>query len=140
MSSVPSPNQVLLSAAGSGKTTLLVRQALARSHRRIAILTYTLENLEEIRRAFERHVGAVPSHVTLYSWYSFLLRECIRPYQAALCAQPRVESIFFEPSDGLVGTQSVLGGTKCLKDRRQLFVVPGGKHVECFLHKTTIPF
>ena len=95
MSSVPSPNQVLLSAAGSGKTTLLVRQALARSHRRIAILTYTLENLEEIRRAFERHVGAVPSHVTLYSWYSFLLRECIRPYQAALCAQPRVESIFF---------------------------------------------
>ncbi|WP_239948625.1 UvrD-helicase domain-containing protein [Dyella terrae] len=95
MSSAPSPNQVLLSAAGSGKTTLLVRQALSRPHRRIAILTYTLENLEEIRRAFERHVGAVPMHVTLYSWYSFLLRECIRPYQAALCAHPRVESIFF---------------------------------------------
>ena len=95
MSSVPSPNQVLLSAAGSGKTTLLVRQALDRPQRRIAILTYTLENLEEIRCAFERHVGAVPAHVTLYSWYSFLLRECIRPYQAALCARPRVESIFF---------------------------------------------
>lgn len=95
MSSVPSPNQVLLSAAGSGKTTLLVRQALGRPERRIAIVTYTLENLEEIRRAFEHHVGTVPSHVTLYSWYSFLLRECIRPYQAALCAQPRIDSIFF---------------------------------------------
>lgn len=95
MSSVPSLNRVLLSAAGSGKTSLLVRQALARPQRRIAILTYTLENLEEIRRAFELHAGAVPAHVTLYSWYSFLLRECIRPYQAALCAQPRVESIFF---------------------------------------------
>ena len=67
MSSVPSPNQVLLSAAGSGKTTMLVRQSLARPQRRIAILTYTLENLEEIRRAFERHAGSVPAHVTLYS-------------------------------------------------------------------------
>lgn len=92
---MPSANQVLLSAAGSGKTTLLVRQALARPQSRVAILTYTLENLEEIRRAFERDVGAVPAHVTLYSWYGFLLRECIRPYQAALCAQPRIESIFF---------------------------------------------
>lgn len=95
MSSAPSPNQVLLSAAGSGKTTLLVRQAMARPQCRIAIVTYTTENLEEIRRAFERHAGAVPAHVTLYSWYRFLLRECIRPYQAALCTQPRVESIFF---------------------------------------------
>ena len=53
MSSVPSPNRVLLSAAGSGKTTLLVRQALEQPERRIAIVTYTLENLEEIRRSFE---------------------------------------------------------------------------------------
>lgn len=74
---------------------MLVRQALARPRRRIAILTYTLENLEEIRRSFEHHAGTIPPHVTLYSWYSFLLRECIRPYQAVLCAQPRVESILF---------------------------------------------
>lgn len=60
MSNVPSPNRVLLSAAGSGKTTLLVRQALERPLRRIAIVTYTLENLEEIRRSFEMHAGAVP--------------------------------------------------------------------------------
>ncbi|HDS1606912.1 TPA: UvrD-helicase domain-containing protein [Stenotrophomonas maltophilia] len=95
MSSVLSPNRVLLSAAGSGKTTLLVRQALERPQRRIAMLTYTLENLEEIRRSFEAHAGAVPANVTLYSWYGFLLRECIRPYQAALCREPRVESIQF---------------------------------------------
>lgn len=74
---------------------MLVRQAIARPDRRIAILTYTLENLEELRRSFELHAGAVPPHVTLYSWYSFLLRECVRPYQAALCGQPRIDSIFF---------------------------------------------
>lgn len=95
MCSVPSRNRAVLSAAGSGKTTLLVSEALARPERRIAIMTYTLENLEEIRRAFERQTGTVPAHVTLYSWYSFLLRECVRPYQSALCAQPRVESILF---------------------------------------------
>lgn len=95
MSDVPSLNRVILSAAGSGKTTMLVRQALDRPQQRIAILTYTLENLEEIRRSFEYHAGTVPPHVTLYSWYSFLLRECVRPYQAALCAQPRIESILF---------------------------------------------
>ncbi|HEL3255601.1 TPA: AAA family ATPase [Stenotrophomonas maltophilia] len=95
MSSVLSPNRVLLSAAGSGKTTLLVRKALERPLRRIGIVTYTLENLEEIRRSFEFHAGAVPAHVTLHSWYGFLLRECIRPYQAALCREPRIESILF---------------------------------------------
>ncbi|UUS15037.1 UvrD-helicase domain-containing protein [Stenotrophomonas sp. CD2] len=86
---------MLLSAAGSGKTTLLVRKALERPLRRIGIVTYTLENLEEIRRSFEFHAGAVPAHVTLHSWYGFLLRECIRPYQAALCREPRIESILF---------------------------------------------
>lgn len=74
---------------------MLVQQALARPDRRIAILTYTLQNLEEIRHAFEGQVGGVPTHVTLYSWYGFLLRECIRPYQSALCAEPRIESLHF---------------------------------------------
>lgn len=92
---MPSPNLVLLSAAGSGKTTMLTKQALARPHRRIAILTYTLQNLEEIRRSFQSSAGTVPAHVTLYSWYGFLLRECIRPYQSALLPDPRIESILF---------------------------------------------
>nr|WP_240626231.1 UvrD-helicase domain-containing protein [Pseudoxanthomonas sp. SGT-18] len=120
---------MLLSAAGSGKTTMLVRQALARPARRIAILTYTLENLEEIRRAFEHHAGAVPAHVTLYSWYSFLLRECIRPYQAALCAQPRVESILFvegRTNNRAPRTQVVrhyLAGDRMYSDRAADFAV-----------------
>lgn len=129
MCSVPSPNQVLLSAAGSGKTTMLVRQALARPHRRIAILTYTLENLEEIRRAFEYDAGTVPAHVTLYSWYGFLLRECIRPYQAALCAQPRVESFLFvegRTNNRAPRTQVArhyLAGDKMYSDRASDFAV-----------------
>ena len=129
MCSVPSRNRAVLSAAGSGKTTLLVREALARPQRRIAILTYTLENLEEIRRAFERHTGGVPAHVTLYSWYSFLLRECVRPYQGALCAQPRIESILFvegQTDNRAPRTQVVrhyLAGDRMYSDRAADFAV-----------------
>ncbi|WHO90907.1 UvrD-helicase domain-containing protein [Xanthomonas campestris] len=129
MSSVPSPNRVLLSAAGSGKTTLLVRQALERPGRRIAIVTYTLENLEEIRRSFEVHAGAVPAHVTLHSWYGFLLRECIRPYQAALCPEPRIETILFV--EGLTNNRAprtqvarhYLAGNRMYSDRAADFAV-----------------
>ncbi|WP_414486523.1 UvrD-helicase domain-containing protein [Stenotrophomonas maltophilia] len=129
MSSVLSPNRVLLSAAGSGKTTLLVRQALERPQRRIAIVTYTLENLEEIRRSFEVHAGAVPANVTLHSWYGFLLRECIRPYQAALCPEPRVETILFvegrtdnrAPRSQV--TRHYLAGNRMYSDRAADFAV-----------------
>lgn len=129
MSSVPSPNRVLLSAAGSGKTTLLVRQALDRPQRRIAIVTYTLENLEEIQRSFEHHAGAVPSHVTLYSWYGFLLRECVRPYQAALCREPRIETILFVEgrTDNRAPRSQVarhyLAGNRIFSDRAADFAV-----------------
>lgn len=126
---MPSPNLVLLSAAGSGKTTLLTQQALARPHRRIAILTYTLQNLEEIRRSFESSAGAVPAHVTIYSWYSFLIRECIRPYQGALLADPRIESIRFvsgRTNDRIPRAQVrryYLAGRDVLSDRASEFAV-----------------
>ena len=104
MSSVPSPNRVLLSAAGSGKTTLLVRQALERPERRIAI-------------------------VTLHSWYGFLLRQCIRPYQAALCPEPRIETILFV--EGVTNNRAprtqvarhYLAGNRMYSDRAADFAV-----------------
>lgn len=126
---MPSPNLVLLSAAGSGKTTMLTQKALARPGRRIAILTYTLQNLEEIRRSFESSAGTVPANVTLYSWYSFLLRECIRPYQAALIADPRIESIRFvngRTNNRIPRAQAsryYLAGHRILSDRASEFAV-----------------
>lgn len=108
---------------------MLTRQALARPHQRIAILTYTLQNLEEIRRSFESSVGTIPANVTLYSWYSFLLRECIRPYQAALLADPRIESIQFVSgrTNNRIPRAQVpryyLAGNRILSDRASEFAV-----------------
>lgn len=108
---------------------MLTRQALARPHRRIAILTYTLQNLEEIRRSFESNAGTVPANVAVYSWYSFLLRECIRPYQAALVAEPRIESIRFvsgRTNNRIPRAQArryYLAGHHILSDRASEFAV-----------------
>jgi len=108
---------------------MLTQQALARPHRRIAILTYTLQNLEEIRRSFESSAGTVPANVTIYSWYSFLLRECIRPYQGALVSEPRIESIQFVSgrTNNRISRAQVrryyLAGHHILSDRASDFVV-----------------
>lgn len=90
---MPSKNRVLLSAAGSGKTTAIVEEALRGSDQRIAVVTYTRENLAELERAF-RAAGGRPPHVRLYTWYEFLLRELARPYQNTLHPK-RIDGLYY---------------------------------------------
>ncbi|MDB5925372.1 MAG: helicase superfamily [Betaproteobacteria bacterium] len=92
---MPSKNSIRLAAGGAGKTTAMVREAGAASQNAIAILTYTNNNYDEIVRIFYREFGSIPSHVSVYTWYTFLLRECIRPYQPCFYDASRIESIFF---------------------------------------------
>ncbi|WP_324195625.1 UvrD-helicase domain-containing protein [Nocardia abscessus] len=64
---------------------------------RILITTYTIENLEQIRlRLVGAAGGSVPPNVTLMSWFTFLLRDCIKPYQNFLTHTNRVKSLNFE--------------------------------------------
>lgn len=97
-----SKNKIIISAAGSGKTTYIVRDAIARKNSKVAILTYTNNNLAEIRQAFYLECGCIPDNVKLYSWYQFILRECARPYQGAIYREKRIESIFF-PEKKIIG-------------------------------------
>ncbi|WP_240416029.1 UvrD-helicase domain-containing protein [Paenibacillus periandrae] len=90
-----SRNKVIIAAAGSGKTTYIVDQAISKLEQRILIVTYTNENLEEIRKCIITKLGFVPSNIKLQSWFSFLLQECARPYQNFLYDKKRIESIKF---------------------------------------------
>lgn len=92
---MPLNNTVVISAAGSRKTTYIVEQALAQPEKRILIVTYTIENLEQIRRYFIEKNGVVPVHVHIQSWFTFLLHECVRPYQSYLYDGKRIENICF---------------------------------------------
>lgn len=92
---MPSPNsKAIIACAGSGKTTSLVQAALANRDRRIAIVTYTHFNMKEISARFGALNSGIPQHVDVMTWYTFLLRECARPYQRANYAR-RIESIQF---------------------------------------------
>jgi DNA helicase II / ATP-dependent DNA helicase PcrA len=88
-------NLVIIAAAGSRKTSHLVEEALAAPSRRTLITTYTRDGVAEIESKFTKACGCVPPHVTVMSWYEFLLQEGARPYQLALTRDRRVRSIDF---------------------------------------------
>jgi DNA helicase-2/ATP-dependent DNA helicase PcrA len=88
-------NKIVIASAGSGKTTFLVDEALSRQDRNIVIVTYTNNNLFEIKKKFYEKHGGVPKDVDVMTWFSFLLRECTRPYQRSVYDKRRVKTIFF---------------------------------------------
>jgi len=78
---VRSPNRIVIAAAGGGKTTRIVEEVMVSPGARTAILTYTNNNIREIRSKFVELGHAQPTNVEIISWYSFLLRELARPYR-----------------------------------------------------------
>ena len=91
---MPSANRVIISAAGGGKTTRVVDQALAATCGSTALVTYTRNNVREIRLKVLARAPIIPPHVEVMSWYTLLLREMARPYRRAL-HQKRIEGIHF---------------------------------------------
>ncbi|EGR0088159.1 UvrD-helicase domain-containing protein [Vibrio vulnificus] len=97
-------NRLVIAAAGSGKTTLLVKTAIENPNKSILITTYTESNEQEIRDKFVKEVRTVPPNVTIITWFSFLLKHWVRPYQCKLNDSIANESIGFI----LVNTRSGL--------------------------------
>ncbi len=92
-------NKVIIAAAGSRKTTYLIEEAIKNSNKRILILTYTLENLDQIRKYIFFKCGYIPANIKIQSWFSFLLAECVRPYQNHLYNENRIDSVYFSNKD-----------------------------------------
>lgn len=89
-----SDNRIVVAAAGSGKTTRIVDEACGTPNSRSALITYTINNVSEMRgKAFGR-IGYIPDNVTVSTWFAFLLRHFVRPYQNCLYPQ-RVSRIIF---------------------------------------------
>lgn len=77
-------NKLLIASAGAGKTTHLVKESLGLSGE-VLITTFTQENEMEIRSKFrDLNKGIIPPNVTIKTWFSFLMRHGVRPYQSAL--------------------------------------------------------
>lgn len=89
-------NTVILAAAGAGKTERIVKEALAVPGRRVLITTYTNRNAQEITDRLIKECGVVPCHIQVETWFCFLLRDAIKPYQSAITTAFRTRAINFE--------------------------------------------
>jgi len=97
-------SKLLIAAAGAGKTTFLIKEA-NKINSRILITTYTRSNEEEIKKAIINEYGCIPSHIDLLTWYEFLLRHGVRPFQGSM------NDSLYEKSIGFILTneQSTIG-------------------------------
>lgn len=91
---MPSRNRIVVASAGSGKTTMIGDLACAAVTSRAALVTYTTNNTSGIEKLIYERIGHIPQHVKISTWYYFLLRHLVRPYQRALCPEP-VKRIYF---------------------------------------------
>lgn len=74
-------NTAVLAVAGARKTQQIIDAALSDESQRVLITTFTNENLRQIARRIEERVGVIPANIDLLGWYTFLIRDGIRPYQ-----------------------------------------------------------
>lgn len=92
-----SNNNVIIAAAGSHKTQSIIQAVIdADPNEQILITTYTNENLSQITNRIISALGSIPPNVTVMSWFSFLLRDCIKPYQNFLTSTNKVRSLNFQ--------------------------------------------
>ncbi|MEH5667917.1 UvrD-helicase domain-containing protein [Enterobacter cloacae] len=79
-------NKVIIASAGAGKSTFVVREALksAASGKRILITTFTEACRDEINIKIIQENGCIPPNLYVVTWFSFLIKHWIKPYQGCL--------------------------------------------------------
>ena len=73
-----------MASAGSGKTTAIVSEASSSSAIRSALITYTINSVSELKSKSYELNGCVPPNLRTSTWYRFLLRHFVRPYQRSV--------------------------------------------------------
>jgi DNA helicase II / ATP-dependent DNA helicase PcrA len=117
---MPSANRIIVSAAGGGKTTNLVNDVIGERGSKCALITYTVNNQKEIHRHFYKSAPALPSHVEVLGWFTFLLRELARPYRAFLHSQ-RIEGISWQEGRSVPYEPQSNTGRHYFHDGRQIY-------------------
>ena len=69
--------RVVLAVAGSGKTTSIINSLQTDS--RALIITYTVNNVENIKNRIIRKFGLIPNGIKIYGYFSFLYTFCYKP-------------------------------------------------------------
>lgn len=89
--------RVIFAVAGSGKTTKIVDAIDER--RRFLVLTYTDENIDNLRNKIAAKYGRTPSNIAVMTYFTFLYSFCFRPL-AGLELRSRGINFKDRPSQG----------------------------------------
>ncbi|WP_024822615.1 UvrD-helicase domain-containing protein [Aminobacterium mobile] len=85
--------KLYIAAAGSGKTRKIINDSIS-TDKNVLILTYTITNEQQIISRIKEQMGIVPTNITICTWFSFLLKDGIRPYQGSRF-KDRIDGIIF---------------------------------------------
>lgn len=94
-------NRIIVASAGSGKTSRIIEEVADAPDVRCAAVTYTTNNRSEIVAKAIGSLGYIPPNLTIDTWYAFLMKHFIRPYQRCF-VDKRIMRLKF------VNTQSAL--------------------------------
>lgn len=72
--------KVVFAVAGSGKTSLIIDKLVLA--KRALLITYTVNNLTNLRIKIIKKFGYFPDNIKLYSYFTFLYSFCYRPFLA----------------------------------------------------------
>ncbi len=70
--------RIIFAVAGSGKTTYLINQL--DNSKRSLIITYTNNNIKNIRNGVINKFGFIPDNITIVPYFSFLYSFCFKPF------------------------------------------------------------
>jgi len=99
-------NILVLACAGSGKTYGICNDAkkyYSESNTRVLMVSYTHRGVDSIRNEYaKQNHGVLDKHVVIRTWYQFLLRELIKPYQSSFLGEiSKVNSFDFSQMFGV---------------------------------------
>lgn len=94
--------RVIFAVAGSGKTTYLINRL--NETEKFLLVTYTTNNLHNLRMGIIKRFGYFPINIKLLSYYSFLYGFCFKPFLNDKCG---TRGINYEPN-----TNKFAKGTK----------------------------
>lgn len=95
---------LVIAAAGSGKTWGLCNHAIKNlKDKKILLITYTNQGKRALEEELKKqNKGVLHSMIRIMTWYTFLLLECIKPYQSYIVKYNSIRTISFDESYGQV--------------------------------------
>lgn len=104
-------NIVIMAAAGAGKTHDICKEVIENAkttNKRILITTYTNKGIESIEKEYKKqNNGVIDKNVVILSWFQFLLRELVKPYQSSILNKINIiNSIDFNHQYGYINFNS----------------------------------